>query len=81
MPTKVILKDTFSCELKRCRTKLRLTQQALSNRTGLSLSCIKAWEQGKQMPSFDNWETLSAFFKSYYILKDLEAAYLREKGQ
>lgn len=81
MARKVILAETFSAELKRCRVKLRLTQQALADATGIPLSNIKAWEQGKQMPNYVNWELLYNYFKCKYIAKDLEVAYLREKGQ
>lgn len=81
MAKKVILEETFSSELKRCRAKLRMTQSALSTQTGIPISNIKAWEQGKQMPNYTNWELLYNFFKSKYVAKDLEASYIREKGQ
>lgn len=81
MAKKIILTETFSSELKRCRAKLKITQKELSRRTGISLSNIKAWEQGKQMPNFDNWDILLNFFKATYTARELEKAYTREKGQ
>lgn len=81
MGKKIILTETFSSELKRCRAKTQITQSELSAKTGIPLSNIKAWEQGKQMPNFDNWRILLDFFKAKYVARDLEKAYTREKGQ
>ena len=78
---KVILENTFASELKRCRARTMLTQANLSVLTGIPLSNIKAWECGKQMPNFENWQKLYEFFKTRYIGRELEQAYTREKGQ
>ena len=81
MAKKIILEDTFATELKRCRVRLRMTQLKLSIMAGIPLSNIKAWEQGKQMPNYDNWEKLYKFFEPHHITRNLEIAYTREKGQ
>lgn len=41
---------TFSSELIKARAELGLTQSQLADRSGLSLSAIKAYEAGRNMP-------------------------------
>lgn len=76
-----VIQDNFSGALKRARATARVTQRQLSDQTGIPLPSIRAWEQGKVLPNFDNMEILLSFFKRHYCHKPLEAEYIKSKGQ
>lgn len=53
----------FKDILKELRTSKGLTQKELADNTGLSMSIINKWENGKKMPSVQALIVLSKFFE------------------
>ena len=51
--------EPFSMKLSAARKKAGLTQKELSNKTGLSLSSIKRYENGEREPSFSTIENIA----------------------
>ena len=53
----------FNQRLKELRIKRELSQQALSDKTGISKSSINMYERGEREPGFETLELLADFFK------------------
>ncbi len=49
-------------QLKRCRTKSRLTQTDLARSLGIHPMTVSAWERGRQEPSVKQLKTLAQLF-------------------
>lgn len=51
--------------IKQLREKIGISQQGLSDRTGIPRPRIAKWEEGKGNPKLDDYRTLENFFRSY----------------
>lgn len=54
------LRQQFAKRLKELRQQKGMTQEDLANASGLSMSFIRAVEQGVNAPSFESIETLAS---------------------
>lgn len=54
------LRQQFAKRLKDLRQQKGMTQEELANASGLSISFIRAVEQGVNAPSFESIETLAS---------------------
>lgn len=72
---------TFGALLKRVRISLRMTQDDLGKVLLLSPSTVRAWEYGRQLPSFENYNKLCVLIKDEDLREELNKAWLTEKGR
>lgn len=72
---------TFGALLKRVRISLRMTQDDLGKVLLLSPSTVRAWEYGRQLPSFENYNKLCVLIKDEDLREELNRAWLTEKGR
>ena len=57
---------TFSEMLVLRRKELKLTQQELSDRTGISMVSLRAYEQGKRLPTSKNLNKIACALELDY---------------
>lgn len=72
---------TFGALLKRVRISLRMTQDDLGKVLLLSPSTVRAWEYGRQLPSFENYNKLCVLIQDEELREELNKAWLTEKGR
>lgn len=78
---RTVITSDFPAIVKRVRVYLRMTQAEYSKRLDVSISTVRAWEQGRQYPSFENFECMVSLVKGSPISFELERAYQEQKGQ
>lgn len=76
-----VVSKAFPAMLKRCRAYLKLTQKEYAEKIGVSLSAVRAWEQGKQLPNFENYDSIIAIVKDSPLALEIERIFLEQKGQ
>lgn len=76
-----VMSTSFPMLIKRCRAYLKVTQADFARLVGVSTSAVRAWEQGKQMPNFENFQTISSMVRRSGFSQELENAYIKQKGQ
>ena len=76
-----VMSRSFPMLIKRCRAYLKVTQGDFARLVGVSTSAVRAWEQGKQLPNFENFQTISSMVRLSGFSQELENAYIEQKGQ
>ncbi len=54
--------EKLVCNVKTMREKTGLTQKQLADHLGVSLSCVSAWEVGRNVPRIDMLYKMSRVF-------------------
>lgn len=49
-PSKYVVHIPHEIDVKRIRTRLRMTQQEFATRFGFSVNTVRHWEQGRRVP-------------------------------
>lgn len=76
-----VVSRNFPMLIKKCRAYLKVTQADFASLVGVSTSAVRAWEQGKQLPNFENFQTIANIVRLSGFSQDLENAYIEQKGQ
>lgn len=76
-----VVSRSFPMLIKKCRAYLKVTQGDFARLVGVSTSAVRAWEQGKQLPNFENFQTIANMVRLSGFDQELENTYIEQKGQ
>ena len=73
--------EDFALELKRARNRLLMYQEPFAKLINISLSSLRGWEQGYNLPSQENFKKImNVMYNRGIYTRELENSYVKARS-